>query len=100
METINKTSPINKAGDKKKQFYQIQDNLLRFYFVYLFGKSGQVNVIGEKEYYHRYIEPSITEFISQRFKNIGMQYFQRKGKEGKLSGVYDIGNYWFDDPKN
>ena len=100
METINKTSPINKAGDKKKQFYQIQDNLLRFYFVYLFGKSGQVNVIGEKEYYHRYIEPSITEFISQRFKNIGMQYFQRKVKVGKLSGVYDIGSYWFDDPKN
>lgn len=31
METIQKTEPINRRSDKKKQFYEIVDNLMRFY---------------------------------------------------------------------
>ena len=39
METLVKVFPINKASDKKKQFYEIKDNLLRFYFTYIFSKD-------------------------------------------------------------
>ena len=42
METIHKEFPVNKPDDKKKQFYTISDNLLRFYFAYVFDFMIQV----------------------------------------------------------
>ncbi len=46
METIQKTDPINRQNDKKKQFYEIVDNLMRFYFTFIFGKAGTIARIG------------------------------------------------------
>lgn len=46
METIQKTEPINRRNDKKKQFYEIVDNLMRFYFTFIFGKAGTIARIG------------------------------------------------------
>ena len=37
METISKVVPINAGDDKKKKFYEINDNLMRFYFTYVFS---------------------------------------------------------------
>ena len=36
METISKVVPINAGNDKKKQFYEINDNLMRFYFTFAY----------------------------------------------------------------
>ena len=46
METIRKTEPINRRNDKKKQFYEIEDNLMRFYFTFIFGNAGTISRIG------------------------------------------------------
>ena len=46
METIQKTDPINRRNDKKKQFYEIADNLMRFYFTFIFDKAGTIARIG------------------------------------------------------
>lgn len=100
METIAKIAPINKATDKKKQFYLIRDNLMRFYFTYIFGNISLISKIGENAYYQQFIAPSITEFISRRFEDIACQYFSRQVKKGIMRGVYDIGTYWYDDPVN
>lgn len=98
METIRKVSPINKRDDKKKQFYEINDNLIRFYFTYIFGKQSILSSLGEEAYYRLYIQPSVSEFISRRFESIVIQYFQRQVRSGKITDVYDIGSYWYDDP--
>ncbi len=98
MDAISKVYPINKPNDKRKQFYTIQDNLMRFYFTYIFGNSGIIERLGEKAYAKLYIEPSLQEFISRRFEDMAGQYFQRQVKQGKRQGVYDIGTYWYDDP--
>ena len=50
METIQKTAPINRRNDKKKQFYEIVDNLMRFYFAFIFGKAGTIARIGEEQF--------------------------------------------------
>ena len=98
METIQKTEPINRRNDKKKQFYEIVDNLMRFYFTYIFGKAGIVARIGPDQFYNRYIEGTINQYISRRLEGIAIQYFHRAVLSGQYDDIEDYGTYWYDDP--
>ena len=97
METIQKTEPINRRSDKKKQFYEIVDNLMRFYFTFIFGKAGTIARIGEEQYFGRNIAASLEQFISRRFEGIALQYFHRAALLGKYPDIDDFGSYWYDD---
>ncbi len=100
METIQKTEPVNRRNDKKKQFYEITDNLMRFYFSFIFGTAGIINRIGEDQYYSRYIEDALKQFISRRFEGITLQYFHRIALKGEYPDIEDLGTYWYDDPES
>lgn len=99
MDFVDALSPINKKNDKKKKFYSIKDNLLRFYYTYIYTRRGELNLIGEENFYNKYIANSLDTFISYRFERIAWQYFSRKAKF-KGYEILDIGSYWFDDKKN
>ena len=98
METIQKTEPINRRNDKKKQFYEIMDNLMRFYFTFIFGKAGTITRIGEEQYYSRNIDAVLEQFISRRLEGIALQYFHRATLLGEYTDIDDFGSYWYDDP--
>ncbi len=97
METINKISPINRKSDARKQFYEIKDNLMRFYFSYIFSRDAFIMKYGEESFFSLYILPSLNTFISYRFEGIVLEYFVRLAHKGDLSGVEDFGTYWYDD---
>lgn len=99
MEIIQKVYPINKKNDKKKTFYEISDNLVRFYYAYIYNKRDVIARIGTKNFYELYIKSSIKTFISHRYEAIVREYFSRQLREGKRSDVYDIGTFWYDMPK-
>lgn len=99
METLAKTSPINRRRDAKKQFYQIEDNLMRLYFCYVFGNSARLAMLGEKEFYRGSIEPTIDHFVSRRMEAVALQYFMRLARAGMLPGIKDMGSLWYDDPQ-
>ncbi len=96
MELISRRTPINRKDDKKKRFYEINDNLLKFYFTYVYSMRGLINTIGEETFYRNYIEKSINTFISYRFEEAAREYFFRKSRKGEIDLV-DIGTYWYDD---
>ncbi len=98
METIRKTEPINRRNDKKKQFYEITDNLMRFYFSFIFGFAGMIARIGEEQYYRRKIESVLEQFVSRRLEGIALQYFHRMSVLGRYTDIEDFGSYWYDDP--
>ncbi len=98
METIQKTEPINRRNDKKKQFYEITDNLMRFYFSFIFGVAGTITRIGEEQFYNRNIENFLEQFISRRLEGLTLQYFHRMAVMGKYTDIEDFGSYWYDDP--
>ncbi len=100
METIQRTEPINRRNDKRKRFYELTDNLMRFYFTFIFGRAGTIARIGEEQYYVRYIEETLKQFISRRFEGITLQYFHRMAVQGKYPDIEDFGSYWYDDPVN
>jgi len=100
MDTIDKVYPINKSGDKKKTFYSIHDNLMRFYFAYIFGREGLIERLGATAFYEKYIADSIDSFINLRFEDIVVQYFIRRIQSDPSLDILDIGSYWYDNPKD
>ena len=97
MEIITKSYPINRPDDAKKTSYEINDNLLRFFYSYVYRNKSALQVIGARAFYKEYVEPSLTTFISKRFEEQCRDYFSIMVKSGKLSGVTNIGCYYYDD---
>ena len=100
MEFVDKNIPINKVGDKKKTTYFIKNNALRFYFAYIYGRQNILSKIGKENFYKTYMQDSIVTYISYRFEEIVRTYFSLMVQFGKITGIYDIGTYYFDDPIN
>ena len=98
MEIIKKVYPINKSNDKKKTFYEISDNLVRFYYSFVYGNIDVIARIGEENYYDSYIAASLNTFIAHRFEEICREYFIRQAKRGIIDDVMDIGTFWYDMP--
>ena len=95
---IRKNFPINRANDSKTSSYEISDNVLRFYFSYVFKNKANLEVLGADRFYDEFIEPTLSQYISRRFEEICRHYFMILIKDGKLKNVKNIGTYYYDDP--
>ena len=91
LEIIARNSPINKIGDNKKSTFEINDNLLRFYFTFIYKNASALQVLGAESFYDEYIAPALTDFISRRFEGICRDYFSFQIRFGKMKGVRNIG---------
>ena len=98
LEIIARNSPINKIGDNKKSTFEINDNLLRFYFTFIYKNASALQVLGAEAFYDEYKAPALTDFISRRFEGICRDYFSLQVRSGKMKGVRNIGSYYYDDP--
>ena len=98
LEIVSRNSPINKIGDSKKATFEINDNLLRFYFTFIYKNASALQVLGAEAFYDEYVAPTLTDFISRRFEGICRDYFSLQVRSGKLNGVRNIGSYYYDDP--
>lgn len=97
LDVIAKTNPINRQTDNKKTAYEISDNLLRFYYAFVYKNKSALQVLGASAFYDAYIAPSILTFISHRFEDICRSYFSLLVKTGRMHGVSDIGTFYYDD---
>ena len=97
MDMVSKVYPINKEDDNKKVSYEMTDNLLRFWYTYVYKNKSALQMLGADAFYDNYIEPSITTFISHRFEEIARTFFSLQVKEGKRKGIFRIGTYYYDD---
>lgn len=98
-ETVGKVCPINRKNEKRRTFYKLNENLLRFYFTYVHSNRSQIEMTGPHAVFTARIMPSLDTFISYRFEDICRSYFSRLAKKNSLPGILDIGTYWYDDPR-
>ena len=98
MDILSKNTPINRIGDAKKVKYEINDNLLRFYFTYVYKNHSALQMLGAEVFYDQYIAPTLTEYISRRFEELCRDYFSLLARQGKLPGIRHIGSFYYDDP--
>lgn len=99
MELVSKVAPINKPNDARKTRYEITDNLLRFFYCYVYSNKSALQILGAEAFYEEYIEPSLVTFISQRFEDICRTWFSIQVQNRKLKGVLNIGTYYYDDSR-
>lgn len=98
LEILSRNIPINKPNDNKKATYELSDNLLRFYYAFVYKNASALQVLGSEAFYDEYISPLLTDFIAHRFEDICREYFSLQVRSGKLKGVRNIGSYYYDDP--
>ncbi len=95
---IRAVYPINKEGNKKFKFYEISNNLVRFYYAYIYRQQSRLQFAGPDVFYSQVIEARIDEFISHRFENIVKEYFSRAVRTGNEDPEIEaVGSYWYDD---
>ncbi|MCR5694698.1 MAG: AAA family ATPase [Clostridia bacterium] len=100
MEIVTKRFPINKPDDRKKTTYELSDNLLRFYYAFVYKNKGALTVLGADAFYDEYIEKTLVTFISHRLEEQCRSFFSLQVKTGAMRGISDIGTYWYDDSKS
>ena len=98
LDILRKDAPINRVGDSKKVKYEINDNLMRFYFSYVYRNRSALQMLGADAFYDQYIAPTLSEFVSRRFEELCRDYFSILARQGKLPGIRHIGSYYYDDP--
>lgn len=94
LDIIEAKFPIGREGDRKKKYYQIKDNLLKFYYAFVFRQDNRIRLLTPSRYYDKYIAPSLKEFISKRFENIVRDYFTIAISKGMYQEIVDIGSYF------
>lgn len=92
--------PINKEGNKKYKFYEISNNLVRFYYAFIYKNMSRLRFSGPEVFYNQVIEEKLNEYISHRFENIVKEYFSRAVRTGNEDPEIEaVGSYWYDDKK-
>ncbi|QFU82317.1 ATP-binding protein [Natronorubrum aibiense] len=70
LRIIEKHHPaLSDPTRSKRTRYQIRDPVFRFYFRYLYGRSGQYELYGENAY-EDLIEPELPDFVSPTFESL------------------------------
>ena len=98
LEIIRRSVPINKLGDAKKSNFEINDNLMRFYYTYVYRNRSALQMLGSQAFYTQFVAPTLIEFISHRYEEICRDYFSYLAKSGWLPKARNIGSYYYDDP--
>lgn len=95
-EILSRSIPINKPNDNKKATYELSDNLLRFYYTFVYKNTSALQVLGAEAFYDEFIVPVLTDFITLRFEGICRDYFSLQVRSGRMNGVRNIGSYYLD----
>ena len=100
MEIIQRNNPINRQDDPKKTTYEINDNLMRFYYSFVERNKSTLQIIGPENFYEQYVSPALTTFIAHRFEEICRDWFGLLARKGAIPGIRRIGSYYYDDAEN
>ena len=100
MEVVEKRTPINDEGNKRKASYHISDPLSAFYYRYIFRYAPQRKIMDPSIFYAKYIREDFESFyVPHYFEEICKQYLIRKNRAGEISPVIEkIGKYYYDLP--
>ncbi len=102
MDIVKKVFPINDENNKKRIMYLFNDNLLHFYYRYIFYTPYQEFRANPKFYFDNFIKESFyNEYLPKKFESISREFLIRKNLNNEINPVIlKIGNYSYDDSKN
>lgn len=92
MGAIRRTLPINRMYDRKKALYETEDNLIRFYYTFVYPHKEELTLLGSKEFYTKFVQPGLEKYIESRCQEALLQYFRSSDRPG----VREAGRYLTD----
>lgn len=78
----------------RKGVYGIKDNLLRFWYRYVFPNMSLIEQGKGREVYFKKVLTTFDEFMKERFSGICLEYMKLSSDMGKLDHTYDIWGSW------
>ena len=102
MGILTKVEPINAKGNKKRTFYAFADNLVHFYYRYVFHYIAERNMMTTRDFYDEFIAEDLqTHYLPMKFEGIAAEAIGRLSKQHRIKPpVYEVGTYSFDDAKS
>ncbi len=74
-------------GNKKTVFYEIKDNLLKFWYLFIFANIERIKINGNIVFNE--LKEKIDLFISHEFEKTAILYLEQLNKDGKLPTVFN-----------
>ena len=101
MDIAKKVFPINDENNKKRIMYLFKDNLLNFYYRYIFYTPYQEFRAEPGLFFDKFIKESFySEYLPKRFEMIAQEFLIKKNLNKELKPfIFKIGNYSYDDPQ-
>ena len=98
---LKKIAPINDEKNKKLTFYDFNDNLLRFYYRYVFSNAAARSAMGKDLIYEAIIKDDFEKnYLPSSFESVSKEFLIRKNKAGEINPpFFKIGTYSFNDSK-
>lgn len=96
-ETIEKREAFNRS--QKLNYYEISDNLLRFWYRFIFDKKEEI-ALGLGAVLYEESRNEIEDFIAHGFEDVALSYLTEQNGKGLLPCYYEpIRNYKTDNSK-
>ena len=101
LEIIEKKVPINDPDNRKKTFYVLADNLMRFYYQFVFPNKNMNSIMHTEEFYNEFVkERLISRYLPLSFEKVTREYLIRANRKHLIDPViYEVGTYSYNDPK-
>lgn len=91
LDIIEQHFPVTQPTRTKTKRYRICDPLFRFYFRFIYGRTGQYELYGE-DAYTDLIEPELADFVSDTFESLCHEAIPELYPDVRLMSV--PGQWW------
>jgi hypothetical protein len=99
MDLISKVKYLNKK-DEKYSLYFIKDNMVDFYYSFLFKNTDMRVNLSEEEFYARISQEIEYRYLPRKFEEASGEFLVRLNHNGLINPSFDsIGRYLFNDKK-
>ena len=101
MDIVVRDTPINDSGNARKSNYVICDNMVLFYYRYIYRNISKARVMDERTFYDAFIHHDFeSQYVPHVFEAIAKQFLIRMNKAGRIEPpFFNIGRYVYDLPK-
>lgn len=101
MDIVVRDTPINDSGNARKSNYVICDNMVLFYYRYIYRNISKARVMDERTFYDAFIHHDLeSQYVPHVFEEIAKQFLIRMNKAGRIEPpFFNIGRYVYDLPK-
>lgn len=101
MGILHKVEPINARGNRKRTRYAFADNLVHFYYRYVFRYLAERNAMTPQDFFDEFVSDDLRSvYLPLKFEELCAEALARLSRLHRIDPViYEVGTYFFDDSK-